>query len=88
MNVQKIFEALELDSQNSALGIICTELERQEYTVHMNAIPLTSESFFEGELTDIENKTDPINVEIFKDGNLEQKFSIEFTDFHEISITK
>ena len=88
MNIQRIFEALEEDSQNSALGIICTELEAQGYTVQMNDIPVNSERFFEGDFTDIEKDNNPVNVKIFREAKFEQTFSIEFIDFHEIAIKK
>lgn len=88
MNVQKIFKALEEDNQNSALGIICNELESQGYKVKINERPVSSESFFNGDLPEIEKVLGPLNFSILINGKPEQRFSVEFLDFHEIAIKK
>jgi hypothetical protein len=49
MNVQMIFQALNGDQDNSALGIICRELKSQGYTVMIDGVKVTSE----GELPQI-----------------------------------
>ena len=56
MNVQKIFEALAEDSQNSALGIICGELEDQGYAVKIDGVPVSSAGFYNGKHSEIEKK--------------------------------
>lgn len=86
MNIQKIFEALELDTHNSALGIICAELEAQAYEVVINGNKVTSEGFYNGEYSQIEKELVPLNFSLFK--NREQEFAVEFVDFHEIKIGK
>lgn len=88
MNVQKIFEALEEDSQNSALGIICGELEAQGYAVKIDGVPVSSAGFYEGKHTELENKLGELEFSLFVKSSLEQKFNIEFTEFHEIVIKK
>jgi hypothetical protein len=88
MNVQSIFEALDEDDQNSALGIICAELENQGYTVNISGRLVDSSSFFDGELPEIEGQIGPLNFVLLKAGAPEQEFAIEFTEFHEIIIKK
>ncbi|HPQ44617.1 MAG TPA: hypothetical protein PKZ42_10360 [Syntrophales bacterium] len=88
MNVQKIFNALMEDQGNSALGIICTELENQSYQVELNGIKVTGVGFFNDEHNDIEQSINPLNVTLFKNDQIDQKFVIEFVDFHEIIIKK
>jgi len=88
MNAQKIFEALEEDSQNSALGIICAELEDQGYSVTINGISVNSEGFNDGEYSEIEKDLKPVAVGLLKNKILEQVFSMEFIDFHEVIIQK
>ena len=86
MNVQKIFEALEEDSQNSALGIICGELEAQGYEVSINRRKVKSEGFFEGEYADLEEQLNDLIFSLSKQGTIEQRFAINFTEYHEIAI--
>lgn len=88
MNVQKIFDALEEDKQNSALGIICGELESQGYKVKINDRSVTAEAFFNRDLEDLENVIGPLDFAIFSDHEPLQKFAVEFLDFHEIVIKK
>lgn len=83
MNVQKIFDALNEDTHNSALGIICSELENQGYSVVIDSIPITSAGFFDGKHGEIENKIRSFEVTLKKSGAVEQEFCIEFADFHE-----
>ncbi len=42
MNIEKIFSALAEDEMNSALGIICSELESQGYKIEIEGIEVTS----------------------------------------------
>ncbi len=88
MNVQKIFEALEEDSQNSALGIICGELEAQGYAVKIDGASVTSLGFYNGKHSEIEKKLGEFEFSLYVNGILEQKFTVEFTEFHEILIKK
>ena len=84
MNIQKIFEALKLDDKNSALEIICGELEMQEYSVLINGTPATSEKFYDGTFHDLEHSMEPLNITLRKNLQVEQKFAIRFVDFHEV----
>ncbi len=86
MNIQKLYEALNTDEQNSALGIICGELENQGYSVAIDAIPVTSEGFFDGKHAAMEEKIGPYRFALNKNGKEEQIFTIEFTDYHEFII--
>ena len=86
MNVQKIFDTLDEDVGNSALGVICGELERQRYEIAINGQSVTSDGFFNNELSELERETQPLNVSLFNKATLEQEFSIEFTDYHKIRI--
>jgi len=88
MNVQKIFEALEEDSQNSAIGIICGELEGQGYAVKINGVPVTAADFYDGKHPEMEKKLGDLEFSLFVKSSLEQKFTIEFIEFHEIVIKK
>ena len=88
MNIQRIFNALEEDNQNSGLGIICAELEAQGYTVTINGKSVVSEGFFCDECQEFEQKTNTFNFSLFKEDKFEQKFLIEFTDFHDFVIKK
>ena len=88
MNVQKIFEALEEDSQNSAIGIICGELEAQGYAIKIDGVPVSSAGFYDGKHSEIEKKLGDLEFSLFVKSALEQKFTIEFTEFHEIVIKK
>jgi hypothetical protein len=86
MNVQTIFDALDEDMGNSALGVICGELERQGYEIAINGQSVTSDDFFNDELNEIEMQMQPLNVSLYKKATLEQEFSIEFFDYHKIKI--
>ena len=88
MNIQKIFDALQEDDQNSALGIISGELEMQGYKVKIDDRTVSAQAFYDGELKEIENAIEPLNLSIYKENELEQVFAIEFTDFHEINIKR
>lgn len=86
MNVEKIFQALNDDAQNSALGIICAELEIQGYSVVIDGVSVTSDKFYNNEFSAIEKKMKPLDVSLIKNGDIEQNFCIEFTDFHDFII--
>lgn len=84
MNIENIFKALNEDEMNSALGIICNELERQGYEVIIENIEVTSEEIYEKKLPSLEELPEPLNIELVKNGEIEQKFAIDFTDYHKI----
>ena len=84
MNLEKIFEALEKDQMNSALGIICYELESQGYEVEIEEIKVTSKEIFDNKIPSLEEVAEPLNFKLYKTGIIEQKFSIEFTDYHKV----
>ena len=86
MNVQRVFDALKEDLQNSALGIICSELETQGYKVAIGGQKVDSDVFFNEKYPEIERNMNPLNISLFKGGSLEQTFVIQFTDFHEFII--
>ena len=86
MNVQKIFQALNDDTHNSALGIICAELENQGYSVVIDGVTVTSDGFYNDKHTAIEKKMKTLDVSLNKNGDIEQEFCIEFTDFHDFII--
>jgi hypothetical protein len=93
MNVQKIFQALNEDEENSALGIICGELEKQGYIVAIDGVQVTSAGFFNGEHKEIENRIGPLDIRLMATTKtqklkIEQEFCIEFTDFHEFVIKR
>lgn len=88
MNVEKIFEALQEDKQNSVLGIICSELERQNYSVTINGQKVTSIGFFNGKHSALEKQKGPFNVTLKKGNLIEQEFDIEFIDYREVIIKR
>ena len=84
MNIEKIFTALEEDEMNSALGIICSELEHQGYKVEIEGIEVTSEDIFEEKLKSLEEVPAALNIKLFRKEKEEQKFSINFIDYHKV----
>lgn len=84
MNIEKIYLALDEDQMNSALGIICSELEFQGYEIEIEDIRVTSEEIFENKLPSLEEVAEPLNIKLFKLGQEEQKFSIYFIDYHKV----
>jgi len=88
MNVQKIFDILQEDQDNTALGIICAELEEQGYRVRIDGKDVNSAAIFDGGHKDLEDKLGPLNVALYRDGSMEQEFSLEFIDDHEVVIER
>jgi hypothetical protein len=84
MNIEKIFTALKEDEMNSALGVICSEFEHQGYKIEIEGIEVTSEDIFEEKLSSLEEMPEALNITLFRDGKEEQKFSINFSDYHKI----
>lgn len=82
MNIQKIFSVLEQDQMNSALGIICSELESQGYKIEVEGIQVFANEIFENKLPSLEEVAEPLNMKLFKNGEEVQKFSIDFIDYH------
>ena len=70
------------------MGIICAELEEQEYKVRVDGQEVNSANVFDGRHKDLEDKIWPLNVALFKDGVWEQEFSLEFLDPHEVVIER
>ncbi len=88
MNVQKIFDSLHADKKSSELGIICGELEEQGYEVKLDGQEVTSAGFFDGDHEDLEGKMGPLNVSLYRNGSLEQEFTLEFVGDHEVVIER
>ena len=84
MNIEKIFFALSKDEMNSALGIICSELESQGYEFEIEDIKVTSDEIFQNKVPSLEEVAEPLNVKLYKNEDAVQKFSIEFVDFHKV----
>ncbi len=84
MNIEKIYLELNSDQMNSALGIICSELESQGYKVEVEGIQVTADEIFENKLPSLEEVAEPLNIKLFKLGQEEQKFSIYFIDYHKV----
>jgi len=84
MNIEKIFSVLQEDQMNTTLGIICTELESQGYEVEIEGIQVTASEIFENKIPSLEEVALPLNIKLIKNRKEEQKFSIEFKDYHKI----
>jgi hypothetical protein len=88
MNVQKIFDILQEDPENTALGTLCGELEEQGYKVWVDSQEVNSQDIYYGRHKDLEDKLGPLSIALYKDGSLEQEFSLEFLDDHEVVIER
>ena len=88
MNVQKIFDMLQEDQDGSALGIICAELEEQGYRVRVDGKDVNSADIYDSRHKDLEDKLGPLDIALYKDGSLEQEFTLEFVDDHEVVIER
>lgn len=84
MNIEKIFTAFNKDPMNSALGIICSELESQGYEIEIEDIKVRSDDIFQNKVPSLEEVTDPLNIKLYKNGSVEQKFSIKFVEYHQV----
>jgi hypothetical protein len=84
MNIEKIFSVLNQDQMNSSLGIICAELESQGYEVEVEGIQITASEIFENKTPSLEEVNGPLNIKLFKNEKEDQKFSINFIDYHKI----
>lgn len=85
MNLEKIFIALDKNEMNSALGIICAELELQGYEIEIENIKVTADEIFENKLPSLEEVAEPLNIKLFNQARVVQKFSIGFVDYHQIA---
>ena len=84
MNIEKLFSSLKEDEMNSALGIICFELENQGFEVEIEGIEVTSKDIFENKVPSLEEVPEALNIKLFKEGKEEQKFSINFANYHKL----
>lgn len=82
MNIDKILIALEEDRMNSALGVICSELEKQGYKVKIEDIEVSSDEIFNGRASYLEEYPGIYRFEIESADGGKQKFSIKFIDYH------
>lgn len=73
------------DEDNSALGIICAELETQGLSVCVNGVAVTAVGIFEGEFEELEQKIE-LHFVLHKDGTTVEKFAIRFTEYHEFEV--
>jgi hypothetical protein len=88
VNVQKIFDMLQEDQDGPALGIICAELEEQAYRVRVDGKDVNSADIYDSRHKDLEDKLGPLDIALYRDGSLEQEFSLEFIDDHEVVIER
>ncbi len=88
MNVQKVFDMLQQDEESTALGIICAVLEEQDYKIQVDGREVNSADIYDGRHKDLEDKMGPLNVALYKDGELEQEFALEFLDDREVVIER
>jgi hypothetical protein len=88
VNVQKIFDMLQEDQDGPALGIICAELEEQGYRVRVDGKDVNSADIYDSRHKDLEDKLGPLDIALYRDGSLEQEFSLEFIDDHEVVIER
>lgn len=88
MNIEKIFKILDSDEMNSALGIICTEIESQGYKIEIEGIEVSANEIFNNKIPSLEEVNMPLNIKLIKNGKLEQKFSLAFVDYHTVSFNK
>ena len=88
LNIEKIFNALEKDEMNSALRIICYEFEQQGYSVKINGYNVKAEDIDEEKFPFLEYSKNPLGITLIKDSIIEQKFAINFVDYHNINISK
>lgn len=86
MNVEKLFDAVDFDAVNTPLGVICYELEQQGYKVRIEGIDIVSSDLHETIFSDLSESSDEFRIELLKDGLVEQKFKLVFTDSHRFSI--
>jgi hypothetical protein len=61
-------------------------LEAQGYKVSIAGKYVDSEDIFHGKHADLEKTMEPLNISLYRKDVLEQEFSIEFTEYHEIAI--
>jgi hypothetical protein len=88
VNVQKIFAMLQEDQDGPALGIICAELEEQGYKVRVDGKDVNSADIYDFRHRDLEDKLGPLDIALYRDGSLEQEFTLEFIDDHEVVIER
>lgn len=84
MNIQKIFQAVEIDEMNSPLPSIVYELENQGYKVKIEGLDVTAADMDDKLFDDFEKATNEFKVEVIKE-ELTQKFKLVFTDYHKFN---
>ncbi|MBE0538413.1 MAG: hypothetical protein IH620_01770 [Ignavibacterium sp.] len=85
MNLEKIYTAVESDEMNSPLITICDELVRQGYKVFVEGFEICNDEMSNNLLNDLEQTTNEFNVEIKKNG-LVENFKLVFTEYHGFKI--
>jgi len=88
MNIQKIFDDLGEDEMNSTIGIISEELVNQGYGINIEGIKVTAEEIFGNKYPSLEKIAETLNFKLSKGDKEEQKFAIDFIDYHEVIIRK
>lgn len=83
MNIEKLFNAVKEDEMNSAIGLICLELEKQGYQIKIEGIDITSDEIFNGKAEYLEQFPDKYIFEIIKNNYTKQKFVVRFIEFHQ-----
>ena len=70
------------------MGVICAELEEQGYSVRVDGKDVNSADIYDSRHKDLEDKLGPLDIALYKDGSLEQEFTLEFVDDHEVVIER
>lgn len=73
---------------NSALGIVCTELERQGYIIQIEDIKVTGKEIFDNKIPSLEEVTVHSKTKLSRNGKINQEFDIEFVDYHQVIFTE
>jgi hypothetical protein len=62
VNVQKIFDMLQEDRDDPALGIICAELEEQGYSVRVDGQDVNSADVYDSRHKNLEDKLGSLDM--------------------------
>ncbi len=82
MNLEKIFTAVYEDEMNSPLPTIVYELEGQGYKVKLEGLEVTANDLDADLFVDLEKATNEFEIELMKDDEINQKFKLAFTGYH------
>lgn len=85
MNIEKICKAVEKDEMNSPLPTIVHELEMQGYKIKLEGLEVTANDLDADLFYDLEKSTNEFVVEIEKEGEMNQKFKLVFTGYHQFN---